>query len=67
MTSGRYRIGIDIGGTFTDFVLVDALTGAHRLHKCLTTPDDPSIGALEGLSELTSYLQNCSSARNYRL
>src|ERR1043166_5072272 len=47
-----YRVGLDIGGTFTDFVLYD---GAHRrisLHKCLTTPHDPSVAALAGLGEL---------------
>ena len=50
----RYRVGLDIGGTFTDFVLVDGDTGAMRIHKCLTTPDDPSVGALEGLEALLS-------------
>ena len=50
--SERYRIGFDIGGTFTDFVLADAESGAIRLHKCLTTPDDPARGVLDGLSEL---------------
>ena len=50
----RYRIGLDIGGTFTDFILVDNDTGAVRLHKCLTTPRDPSLGALAGLMELTA-------------
>ena len=52
-TPGRYRIGFDIGGTFTDFVLLD--TQRHRrsaLHKCLTTPHDPAVGALAGLDEL---------------
>ncbi len=49
----RYRIGFDIGGTFTDFILHDSVTGSIRLHKCLTTPQDPSIGALAGLEELT--------------
>src|SRR5262245_11583029 len=49
---GRYRVGVDIGGTFTDFVLVDGATGRVRLYKCLTTPKDPSAGALEGLEEL---------------
>src|ERR1051325_3854992 len=47
-----YRVGLDIGGTFTDFVLYD---GAHRrisLHKCLTTSHDPSVAALAGLGEL---------------
>jgi 5-oxoprolinase (ATP-hydrolysing)/N-methylhydantoinase A len=48
----RYRVGVDIGGTFTDFVLVDGQTGRVRLYKCLTTPKDPSAGALEGLEEL---------------
>jgi 5-oxoprolinase (ATP-hydrolysing)/N-methylhydantoinase A len=48
----RYRVGLDIGGTFTDFVLLDRATGAVRLYKCLTTPEDPSAGALEGLAAL---------------
>ncbi|MEX2147613.1 MAG: hydantoinase/oxoprolinase family protein [Candidatus Rokuibacteriota bacterium] len=49
------RIGIDIGGTFTDAALVDGETGAIRVVKVLTTPDDPAQGfmvALErGLAE----------------
>jgi 5-oxoprolinase (ATP-hydrolysing) len=52
--SVRYRIGFDIGGTFTDFILLDTERSEIRLHKCLTTPQDPSIGALEGLGELVS-------------
>ncbi len=46
------RIGFDIGGTFTDFILVGGAQGRLHLHKCLTTPEDPSIGALAGLSDL---------------
>ena len=46
------RIGFDIGGTFTDFILVDEAKGRLHLHKCLTTPEDPSIAALAGLSDL---------------
>ena len=46
------RIGFDIGGTFTDFILADEATGRLHLHKCLTTPEDPSIGALEGMTDL---------------
>lgn len=49
----RWRIGFDIGGTFTDFILADAQAGSIRLHKCLTTPADPSVGALAGLAEVT--------------
>jgi 5-oxoprolinase (ATP-hydrolysing)/N-methylhydantoinase A len=52
--SPRYRIGFDIGGTFTDFILLDETRAEIRLHKCLTTPDDPSIGALTGLAELVA-------------
>ena len=44
----RYRIGLDIGGTFTDFILFDGETGAVRLHKCLTTPHDPARGINRG-------------------
>jgi len=51
MTS-RLRIGFDIGGTFTDFVLADPATAELRLHKRLTTPEDPAIGALDGLRRI---------------
>lgn len=44
----RYRLGIDIGGTFTDFALFDADTGAIFRHKQLTSPVDPSESALAG-------------------
>src|SRR5579864_292849 len=47
-----YRVGLDIGGTFTDFVLLNDATGEIRLHKVLTTTADPAEGALAGLAEL---------------
>jgi 5-oxoprolinase (ATP-hydrolysing) len=47
-----YRVGMDIGGTFTDYVLLDDLSGELLLHKRLTTPGDPAEGALLGLEEL---------------
>jgi len=50
----RFRVGLDIGGTFTDFVLLDGKRGEIRLHKCLTTPEDPAVGAIDGLGELLS-------------
>ena len=49
---GSFRLGIDIGGTFTDLVLVNDKISDVTLHKCLTTPDDPSEGALRGAAEL---------------
>lgn len=51
MTS-RYQLAFDIGGTFTDFVLLDGTTGQLHIHKALTTPHDPAEGALEGLQLL---------------
>jgi N-methylhydantoinase A len=38
----RFHVGVDIGGTFTDLILVDPTTGRFLLGKELTTPDDPS-------------------------
>src|ERR1700723_3601245 len=46
-----YRIGIDVGGTFTDLVAIDAVGGA-TLAKVPSTPDDPSRGVLDGLAQL---------------
>src|SRR5262245_53690746 len=43
-----YRIGVDIGGTFTDFALLNDDTGALAIHKQLTTPRDPAASVLEG-------------------
>ena len=47
-----YRLGCDIGGTFTDFVLLDDETGEMRINKCLTTPSDPSDAVEKGIREL---------------
>lgn len=52
--STSYRVGLDIGGTFTDFVLYDGARRRIALYKCLTTPHDPSVAALEGLAALTA-------------
>jgi 5-oxoprolinase (ATP-hydrolysing)/N-methylhydantoinase A len=53
ISSGRrWRVGFDIGGTFTDFVLFDRQDGRVHLHKRLTSADDPSRSALIGLEEL---------------
>ncbi|MFA5939535.1 MAG: hydantoinase/oxoprolinase family protein [Sinimarinibacterium sp.] len=49
-----YRVGIDIGGTFTDFALLKS-SGAGSavvLHKNLSTPEDRSIGVMNGLKKL---------------
>ncbi|HEY7206017.1 MAG TPA: hydantoinase/oxoprolinase family protein, partial [Methylomirabilota bacterium] len=46
------RIGVDIGGTFTDLVWVEEATGAARVGKLLTTPKDPSQAVEEGVVTL---------------
>jgi len=50
-----YRIGIDVGGTFTDLVAIDE-TGGATLAKVPSTPQDPSLGVLAGLSALAGRL-----------
>ncbi|MEX1313839.1 MAG: hydantoinase/oxoprolinase family protein [Desulfotignum sp.] len=52
MDQSGLRLGCDIGGTFTDFVLVDTRTGEFFTNKCLTTPDDPSDAVEQGIKEL---------------
>jgi len=47
-----FRLGCDIGGTFTDFVLLNDQTGEIRINKCLTTPSDPSDAVERGIKEL---------------
>jgi N-methylhydantoinase A/oxoprolinase/acetone carboxylase beta subunit len=52
MANRIYRLGCDIGGTFTDFVLLNDKTGEIQINKCLTTPKDPSDAVEEGIKEM---------------
>ena len=45
-------VGVDVGGTFTDFAAVDHRSGEIAVRKLATTPNDPAIAVLEGLSDL---------------
>ena len=47
-----YRLGVDIGGTFTDFALFDEGGGRIAVYKRLTTPADPSVAVVEGTAAL---------------
>jgi N-methylhydantoinase A len=47
-----YRVGVDIGGTFTDFALFDARGAKMSVHKRLTTPHDPSEAVTEGIDAM---------------
>ena len=51
LVAGGYRIGVDIGGTFTDVVLVGP-DGTLRTKKVLSTPDDYARGVVDGMLEL---------------
>jgi N-methylhydantoinase A len=50
--SSRGRLGVDIGGTFTDLVWVDDVTGEVRVGKLLTTPKDPAQAVEQGVLRL---------------
>lgn len=47
----KFKVGIDIGGTFTDLIAVSD-TGDTTVHKTLSTPLDPSVGFINGLKEI---------------
>lgn len=53
-----WAFGVDIGGTFTDLVLLNRKTGEIRTHKILTTPGDPVRAVLEGTRVLLGGLGN---------
>ena len=46
-----YRIAIDVGGTFTDCLVLDESTGDVRQFKAPTTPSDPSVGLMDALEK----------------
>ena len=48
-----FKIGIDVGGTFTDFLLTGE-DGSTEIYKVLSTPDDPSIATMKGLGEMAA-------------
>ncbi len=60
------RIGIDIGGTFTDFVLFDPANGRLQTFKRLSTPRDPAEAVLAGLGERLSVIGKRSAVTDYR-
>ena len=46
------RIGVDVGGTFTDLILVDEAAGQIAVDKVPSTPNDPSIAVVEGVRQV---------------
>ena len=49
-----YRLGVDVGGTFTDLLLIDEESGATHTAKVPSTPEDSSIGVLNGVARICS-------------
>lgn len=47
-----YRLGVDVGGTFTDILLIDETSGATYRAKTASTPEDQSVGVLRGIERL---------------
>jgi N-methylhydantoinase A len=62
--AGRVRIGVDVGGTFTDFVLIDDEHKFIHTGKRLTTPGDPSRAIIEGTERLVAEAKTALSAVN---
>lgn len=50
------RMGVDVGGTFTDFIYVDDIDGKVEVYKTSTTPEDPSIGMMKGINVICDKL-----------
>src|SRR5438067_3388294 len=46
-----YRLGVDVGGTHTDLVLLDTATGALLVEKVSSTPKNPALGVLHGIAK----------------
>lgn len=48
----QHKVGVDVGGTFTDITLVNSQTGDITNHKVPSTPQDPSIAIMKGILEI---------------
>ena len=50
----RYRLGVDVGGTHTDLVLLDVEDGAIAVEKVASTPANPALGVLDGIANFVA-------------
>src|SRR5262245_61575620 len=51
MTTARYRLGVDVGGTHTDLVLLDTETGQLLVEQVASTPKNPALGVVDGVGK----------------
>ena len=54
MATRKYRLGVDVGGTHTDLVLLDVADGALAVEKVATTPKNPAIGVMRGIANFAA-------------
>src|SRR5216110_2047106 len=50
----QYRLGVDVGGTHTDLVLLDSVSGQLLVEKVASTPKNPALGVLDGVARFTA-------------
>jgi N-methylhydantoinase A len=60
-----YRLGVDIGGTFTDAILIDEESGAFSISKVSTTPSDPSVGFLHAADRILAQAEADPASLRY--
>ncbi len=53
-SAAQYRLGVDVGGTHTDLVLLDAASGQVMVEKVASTPKNPALGVLDGVARLVA-------------
>src|ERR1700675_3450677 len=51
MAAKKYRLGVDVGGTHTDLVLLDVADGSLAVEKVATTPANPALGIMHGIEK----------------
>ena len=54
MSGARYRLGVDVGGTHTDLILLDVTDGSIEIEKVSSTPANPALGVLAGLDRFVA-------------
>ena len=62
MTEPTHSLSIDIGGTFTDFTLLNIESGELNVHKVLTDPENPTTALMRGVAELLETVGIAASA-----
>jgi N-methylhydantoinase A len=54
MAAKKYRLGVDVGGTHTDLVLLDVADGSLAVEKVATTPKNPALGIMRGIGNFAA-------------